>query len=93
MFYAIHQLRETLARGNEGVIPLFRNALQEQFGARWTSLHEDLGSLHEAVPCREMVEDPLGVQKQLAEDDQVFNAMAGVQGVGGLTVGEKRSRI
>ena len=29
-----------------------------------------------------MVEDPLGVQKQLAEDDQVFNAMAGVSGVG-----------
>ena len=57
LFYAIHQLK-TLARGNEGVIPLFRNALQEQFGARWTSLHEDLGSLHEAVPCREMVEDP-----------------------------------
>ena len=24
LFYAIHQLRETLARGNEGVIPLFR---------------------------------------------------------------------
>ena len=30
------------------------------------------------VPVSEMVEDPLGVQKQLAEDDQVFNAMAGV---------------
>ena len=29
-----------------------------------------------------MVEDPLGIQKQLAEDDQVFNAMAGVSGVG-----------
>jgi Ca2+-binding EF-hand superfamily protein len=82
LFYAIHQLREVLARGDEGIIPLFRNALQAQFGGRWTSLHEDLGSLHETVPVRDMVEDPLGIQKQLAEDDQVFNAMAGVSGVG-----------
>ena len=66
LFYAIHQLREVLARGDEGIIPLFRNALQAQFGGRWTSLHEDLGSLHETVPVKEMVEDPLGIQKQLA---------------------------
>ena len=29
--------------GRRGHHPLFRNALQAQFGGRWTSLHEDLG--------------------------------------------------
>lgn len=82
LFYAVHSLRETLARGEEGYVPQIRKALAEQFGERWTHLHGDLGTQHPHVPESEMVRDPLGKDCGIAADDQVFNAMGGVAGVG-----------